>query len=283
MDFMSSSDASCPVGFLSFFIFSFSCNGCNGLFPDLPAVGATGDADHVELKQRLALKNKLLRSRQLAGQLKASVTDSKTDDINSSSSSEHTMDPMLSADSALPLSVIPHGAPLDRNFPSSFHMSGPSSPPPAASFILAAEDDRARSPTRRMINSPPAADGQSVPAVANQTDSAIQVSKAGHTSTGAVNNVVEDSSEEASFPSSEDEGSAEDEGSVEVGPASLPTMMMMMPELRPIPREQLLSIPESVRRSILHPLDREADPAAHHTPEEAVKAEVTVEDEEEER
>ena len=134
-----------------------------------------------------------------------------------------------------------------------------------------------------MINSPPAADGQSVPAVANQTDSAIQVSKAGHTSTGAVNNVVEDSSEEASFPSSEDEGSAEDEGSVEVGPASLPTMMMMMPELKPIPREQLLSIPESVRRSILQPLDREAAPAAHHTPEEAVKAEVTVEDEEEER
>jgi hypothetical protein len=44
---------------------------------------------------------------------------------------------------------------------------------------------------------------------------------------------------------------------VEAGPADGPATMMMnmMPELRPVPREQLLSMPDTVRRAILRQKD----------------------------
>jgi hypothetical protein len=49
-------------------------------------------------------------------------------------------------------------------------------------------------------------------------------------------------------------------------------VMMMVPELGPVPREQLLSIPDPVRRAILQPLDRKRL-------DEAVLAEVSAEQE----
>jgi hypothetical protein len=271
---------------------------------DLPGgVGgcATVDTDHVALKEKLALKNKLLRNSQLTGKLPPKDMDinssSNNNNNNSSSdsytsispsggfnSSKHNDDPLLQLDSALPLSVIPHGTPLDRNFPSSFLSPVPSD---TADLLSPAVLDEQKKAKRPMMSPQPSA--ESAGDRDQSAEDSVQSEEDG-SGLGDDNDVegghdygqgedfdrqsaeYEVNSSEEDFPTAEEAPSAE---------AVPPAMMMMVPELRPIPPEQLLSIPATVRRTILQQsLERTA---AQQPLEEVVRAELAAQEQEEDR
>jgi hypothetical protein len=216
--------------------------------------GATIDEGHAALKEKLSFKNKLLRTKQLLGP-PAAAQDL---DINTNSNitSESNADPLMPSDSAMPLSVIPHGAPLDRNFPSIFLLN---------------EDEEVESkvqPRRQTGNSQ------------EQEDKSVESDQAdvysGEDDLQSIENDLQSSendvqSVENSLGTSEEDvvSSSEDVGTTTLSPM---VMMMMVPELRPVPREQLLSMPDPVRRAILQPQDRQRL-------EEAVLAEVSAQEE----
>jgi hypothetical protein len=212
--------------------------------------GATIDEEHAALKEKLSFKNKLTRTKQLLGPL-------ATQDIDiSTNSSERNADPLIPSDSAMPLSVIPHGAPLDRNFPSSF---------------LLTEDEEVESKVqpRRQTSSSQEQEDKSVES--NQADV-----YSGEDDLHSIENDLQSSENDVQSVENGLGTSEEDvvSSSEDVGTTTLtPMMMMMVPELRPVPREQLLSMPDPVRRAILQPqLDRQRL-------EEAVLAEVSAQEE----
>ncbi len=221
---------------------------------DLAAVddgGATVDEDHAALKEKLSFKNKLARTKHLLGPLAAQDLDINT---NSNITSESSADPLLPSDSAMPLSVIPHGAPLDRNFPSSF-------------LLNEAEAESKVQPRRQTSNSHEQED--------KSTESSQADVYSGEDDLHSIENDLQSSendvqSVENGLGSSEEDDvlSSEDAGTTTLSPM----VMMMVPELRPVPREQLLSMPDPVRRAILQPQDRQRL-------EEAVLTEVAAQEE----
>ncbi len=215
--------------------------------------GATVDEEHAALKEKLSLKNKMLRTKQLLKPPAAQDLDINT---NSNITSESSADPLIPSDSAMPLSVIPHGAPLDRNFPSSF-------------LLNEAEEVESKAQPRRQTGS---SQDQDKSMESNQSD--IYSDEDDLTSAESDLHSTENDlqSSENDVQSVENGlGTSEEDvvsSSEDVGTTTLsPMVMMMVPELRPVPREQLLSMPDPVRRAILQPQDRQRL-------EEAVLAEV---------
>jgi hypothetical protein len=210
--------------------------------------GATVNEDHATLKEKLYFKNKLLLIKQLLGPPAAQDIDNNT---NSNITIESNADPLIPSDSAMPLSVIPHGAPLDRNFPSSF-------------LLNEDEVERKVQPRRQTGSSQDQSTESSQADVYSDEDVLSSAESDLQSSENDVQSVENGlgTSEEDVVSSSED-----------VGTTTLsPMMMMMVPELRPVPREQLLSMPDPVRRAILQPQDRQRL-------EEAVLAEVAAQEE----
>jgi hypothetical protein len=213
--------------------------------------GATVDEDHAALKEKLSFKNKLARTKQLLKPPAAQDLDITT---NSNITSESNKDPLIPSDSAMPLSVIPHGAPLDRNFPSSFLLNEAE----AESKVQPRRQTGSSQDQEDKSTESDQADVYSGEDVLHSMENDLQSSE---NDVQSVENGL-GTSEEDAVSSSED-----------VGTTTLsPMVMMMVPELRPVPREQLLSIPDPVRRAILQPQDRQRL-------EEAVLAEVAAQEE----
>ncbi len=205
--------------------------------------GATVDEDHAALKEKLSFKNKLARTKQLFKPLAAQDLDIST---NSNITSESNADPLLPSDSALPLSVIPHGAPLDRNFPSS--------------FLLNEDEAESKVQPRRQTSSAQKQEDKSTES--NQADvySDEDVLSSAESDLQSVENDLQSSENDVQSVENGLGTSEEDlvSSSEDVGTTTLsPMVMMMVPELRPVPREQLLSMPDPVRRAILQPQDRQ--------------------------
>jgi hypothetical protein len=222
--------------------------------------GATVDEDHAALIEKLSFKNKLARTKQLLGPLAAA----QDLDINTNSNitSESSADPLIPSDSAMPLSVIPHGAPLDRNFPSSFLLN---------------EDEELESKVQPRRQTGSYQDQEEKSTESSQPDvySGEDVLSSAESDLHSIENDLQSSendvqSVENSLGTSEEDvvSSPEDVGTTTLSPM----VMMMVPELRPVPREQLLSMPDPVRRAILQPQDRQRL-------EEAVLAEVAAQEE----
>ncbi len=214
--------------------------------------GATVDEDHAALKEKLSFKNKLARTKQLLKPLAVQDLDINT---NRNITSESSADPLIPSDSAMPLSVIPHGAPLDRNFPSSFLLN---------------EDEEVENKVQPRRHT-----GSSQEQEDKSTESDQSDVYSGEDDLHSIENDLQSSendvqSVENSLGSSEEDvvSSSEDARTTTLSPM----VMMMVPELRPVPREQLLSMPDPVRRAILQPQDR-------HRLEEAVLAEVAAQEE----
>ena len=211
--------------------------------------GATIDEGHAALKEKLSFKNKLLRTKQLLGPL-AAAQDLDTN-TNRNISSESSADPLIPSDSAMPLSVIPHGAPLDRNFPSSFLLN---------------EDEEVENKVQPRRQTSTSQEQEDMSTESSQSDV-----YSGEDDLHSIENDLQSSENEVQSVENGLGTSDEDvvSSSEDVGTTTLsPMMMMMVPELRPVPREQLLSMPDPVRRAILQPQDRQRL-------EEAVLAEVS--------
>jgi hypothetical protein len=221
--------------------------------------GATVDEEHAALKEKLSFKNKLARTKQLLGPLAAQNLDINT---NSNITSESSADPLIPSDSAMPLSVIPHGAPLDRNFPSSFllneaeEVESKVQPRQQTSNSQEQEDKSVESDQADIYS-----DENALSSAENDLHSTENDLQSSENDVQSVENGL-GTSEEDVVSSSEDAGTT----------TLSPMVMMMVPELRPVPREQLLSMPDPVRRAILQPQDRQRL-------EEAVRAEVAAQEE----